>query len=144
MTLARTFASRRTPSRLRPTPADRTALAGEEGSGSVAGVGVLLAVCAVLLALAPLGAAVAARQRLVGAADSAALAAADASSGRRPDSPCGIAAAVAAADGAHLTACAVDPAGVAAVTVSTTVVGWPITAAARAGPPPGQSTMAST
>ncbi len=107
-------------------------------------MGVLLAVCAVLLALAPLGAAVAARQRLVGAADSSALAAADTSSGRRAGSPCSIAAAVAAANGAHLAACAVDPAGVVTVTVAISVVGWPITAAARAGPPPGQSTMAST
>ncbi|WP_370545136.1 Rv3654c family TadE-like protein [Herbiconiux sp. VKM Ac-1786] len=109
---------------------------GEEGGGSVVGLAVVAALAAAVVAFAPFGGALAARQALVGAADAAALAAADTASGRVSGDPCGAAAAVAGALGVIVAGCTVDGGGVAVVTVSTTILGIPLAAEARAGPPP--------
>lgn len=76
-----------------------------------------------------------ATQRAAGAADAAALAAADALSGAVPGDPCAQAARLANANGAELSSCTV--AGMTVdVVVSTSVLGFGVTAEARAGPPP--------
>ncbi|WP_382307650.1 Rv3654c family TadE-like protein [Herbiconiux sp. UC225_62] len=121
---------------LRPPPSEAYRLLAEErGSGGIAGVAVIGVLCALLLAMAPIGGALSARQQLQGAADAAALAAADTASGRVAGSPCAAAASLAEALGASLATCAVDPRGVATVGVATTVLGIGIGASARAGPP---------
>ena len=76
----------------------------------------------VLVAVLSLGAALVLRQRVIGAADAAALAAADAASGAVAGVPCGLAAQVAAANRAALGGCALDGL-VATVTVSASVRG---------------------
>jgi secretion/DNA translocation related TadE-like protein len=111
------------------------AMAGESGSGGVLGVAVIGVLCTLLVAIAPIGGALAARQRLQGAADSAALAAADTASGRVAGSPCDAASALAAIAGASLTFCETDEHGTVSVRVSATVLGVSIDASARAGPP---------
>ncbi|MGX5697463.1 Rv3654c family TadE-like protein [Agromyces soli] len=107
----------------------------ERGAGSVLALGIVGAVAATAVAVAPvLGAHVASR-RAANAADAAALAAADVLSGAVPGIACDLAAATAARNGASLASCEV--AGLeASVSVE---VAWPlgaITASARAGPPP--------
>ncbi len=82
-----------------------------------------------------LAAALAARQRVLGAADLAALAAADAASGIVPGSSCELAARVADAAGARLTRCVLDGL-VARVTLSDRFAGIPIEVRSAAGPPP--------
>jgi secretion/DNA translocation related TadE-like protein len=106
----------------------------ERGSGSVLTVSIIGAV----LCLATLGASAAAvlggAQRIAVAADQAALAAADVASGLLPGIPCEEAARVAAAHSATLSGCSI--AGqVVTVSVSGTVLGFPLDAAATAGPP---------
>lgn len=100
------------------------------------GLAVVAALAAAVVAFAPFGGALAARQVLVGAADAAALAAADTASGRVSGDPCGAAAAIAEALRVTLAECSLGGGGVAEVTVSTTILGFPLTAEARAGPPP--------
>jgi secretion/DNA translocation related TadE-like protein len=74
-------------------------------------------------------------QRLAGAADAAALAAADAASGAVPGIPCELAETLAAAASVELAACEID-----GLTATVTLAAWfgalPATASARAGPPP--------
>jgi secretion/DNA translocation related TadE-like protein len=111
----------------------------EDGGGSVVGLAIVAALAAAVVAFAPFGGALAARQVLLGAADAAALAAADTASGRVSGDPCSAAASVAGALAVELTECAVGAGGVAEVTVATTVLDFPITATARAGPPPEQT-----
>ena len=91
----------------------------------------------VLLAMGALqlGSAVTARQRIIGAADTAALAAADGASGAIGVDPCGAAADVARGNGATLTDCLLDGL-VATVTVSGRVGLMGFTARSTAGPPP--------
>ncbi|MGD8194273.1 Rv3654c family TadE-like protein [Herbiconiux sp. P18] len=110
-------------------------LAAEDGGGSVLGVALVLAMCAAVVGFAPFGAALAAHQRLQGAADAAALAAADTSSGRLPGVPCEAAEAVAAALAVDLGSCEVAGDGTVTVTVSTSIAGLGVSAQARAGPP---------
>lgn len=75
-------------------------------------------------------------QRLAGAADAAALAAADTVSGALPGSePCDRAATVAAADGARLGRCELDGL-VATIRVDGAFLSFPASAWSRAGPPP--------
>jgi secretion/DNA translocation related TadE-like protein len=107
---------------------------GERGSGTVlclAIIGVLVCLTGGVVAVA--GASVA-KQRASGAADVAALAAADVASGRLPGSPCQEAARVAGANGAVLSSCAVAGT-VATVTASIGYLGFTVTVQARAGPP---------
>ncbi|SEB95384.1 helicase/secretion neighborhood TadE-like protein [Paramicrobacterium humi] len=107
----------------------------ECGAASVLAIGLVAALLVVTAVLAPLCAAIAARQQMAGAADAAALGAADTASGRVPGVPCEVARRAALANGAALEAC--DVAGlVVTVTVSTRVLVFPVAASARAGPPP--------
>ncbi|MCS5716723.1 pilus assembly protein TadG-related protein [Herbiconiux sp. CPCC 205763] len=110
-------------------------MAGESGSGGITGLAVIGVLCALLVAIAPIGGALSARQHLQGAADAAALAAADTASGRVAGSPCDAASGLAGALGVSLSDCGVDPSGRATVRVSATVLGVSIDASARAGPP---------
>jgi hypothetical protein len=75
------------------------------------------------------------RQRVIGAADAAALAAADGASGAVAGEPCVLARRLAAAGGAALDSCVVDGL-VATVAASTRVGPVPFEARSRAGPPP--------
>lgn len=99
-------------------------------------VAMLVGLCAAGLALASVSGAVAAHQRLVGASDSAALAAADTASGRVAGEPCDRASEIAAALAVRLAACAVSPDGSVTVTTNTEILGVTVAASARAGPPP--------
>lgn len=105
------------------------------GSGSVLALTMILAILSVSLALVAVGAATGVRQRVIAAADSAALAAADTALGATPGSPCANAERVAIAHGASLGRCDVDG---LVVTVETraTFAGFPVHARSRAGPPP--------
>lgn len=92
------------------------------------------AMTVVLVAVLSLGVALVLRQRVIGAADAAALAAADAASGAVAGVPCGLAARVAAANGAALGGCTLDGL-VATVTVSARFGVVPFSARSSAGPP---------
>lgn len=107
----------------------------DRGSGSVLALAVLGVVTIVALAVLALGVALADRQRVIGAADAAALAAADAASGAVAGAPCVLAAHLAAAGGARLDSCVVDGL-VATVAVSANIGPARFTARSRAGPPP--------
>jgi len=104
-------------------------------SGSVATTAVAAGLLALTGTALPAYGALAARQAVAGAADAAALAAADVAVGILPGSPCEAAAAVAGANRAALTSCAADGL-IVTVTVSRTLLGIPVTATATAGPPP--------
>ncbi|WP_166980902.1 Rv3654c family TadE-like protein [Paramicrobacterium fandaimingii] len=106
----------------------------ERGAASVLAVALVAATLIATGILTPLCAAYSARQTAAGAADAAALAAADTASGLVPGIPCEAAHRAAELNGTSLVDC--DVTGlVALVRVSTTAVGIPITASARAGPP---------
>jgi len=90
-------------------------------------------ICLTLL-LVPLYSVLVTKQSLAGAADAAALAAADVRSGLEPGEPCAVAARVAAANGAELSRCSVD--GLVVTVVATaSVAGFAVDVAATAGPP---------
>jgi secretion/DNA translocation related TadE-like protein len=107
----------------------------DRGAGAVLALAIVAAV--VVLGLSGIGLAggLAARQRVIGASDLAALAAADAASGAASGDPCGVAARVATAGGGRLASCRVDGL-VVDVTVVGSFSGIPLTAHSRAGPPP--------
>jgi len=110
-------------------------LRAEDGAASVLGMAVIGLLVGALCALAPLGGVLAAHQRVQGAADAAALAAADIASGRVTSGvPCEAAAALAREAGASLDHCALDGA-IAEVRLSAEVLGLALHATARAGPP---------
>ena len=88
----------------------------------------------VLVAVLALGASLVHRQRVIGAADAAALAAADGASGAVGGVPCGLAERVAAANRTTLTACLLDGL-VATVTVSAAFGAVTFSARSTAGPP---------
>jgi secretion/DNA translocation related TadE-like protein len=106
----------------------------ERGSGSVLGVALIGAMVCLLFAVVPLYMVLAARSTVAGAADAAALAAADARVGVATGFPCERAAQVAAANGATLTTCEVDGL-IATVSVSGTILGFRLESTATAGPP---------
>jgi secretion/DNA translocation related TadE-like protein len=110
-------------------------LRGERGSGAVLALTIALAVLAVSLAVVALGGAAALRQRVIAAADSAALAAADTALGAAPGSPCANAERIAAAHGASLVRCELDGL-VVTVEATASFAGIPVRARARAGPSP--------
>ena len=84
----------------------------------------------------PIFAGLAVRQSVAGAADSAALAAADVVSGLRAGYPCDAARRVAEANGALLASCEVDGL-VVSVSATRQFAGIAITSSATAGPPTG-------
>jgi len=109
-------------------------MVGERGSGTILTVAVLAAVLALVGTVVAVSLALVAKQRVVGAADAAALAAADTASGFVAGYPCAAAKRAAQLNGAELGGC--DVAGlIATVTAHTSYLGMEITVAARAGPP---------
>jgi secretion/DNA translocation related TadE-like protein len=107
---------------------------GEAGSASVLAVGIAGVLVMTVAAVLPLYIGMSVRQSVISAADAAALAAADVAVGILPGIPCEIAATVATANGAVLTACVLDG---LVVTVSTQrdFLGLALRADATAGPP---------
>jgi secretion/DNA translocation related TadE-like protein len=107
---------------------------GEEGAGSILVVGIAATIIAIVFLLLPFSAALVAKDRASGAADAAALAAADVAVGIRPGSPCTAAAVTAEANGAAVTRCEVDGA-IVTVQVAISAAGLSVRAIATAGPP---------
>jgi secretion/DNA translocation related TadE-like protein len=85
--------------------------------------------------MVPFFAVLVAKQAVAGAADAAALAAADVRVGLLAGEPCATASRVAEANGASLAQCTVDGL-VVTVTAFRTVAGFAVRVAATAGPPP--------
>lgn len=112
----------------------RGAIADESGAASVVALGLVGAIVALAALLAPVLGVFVATQRVANAADAAALAAADATSGAVPGVPCDLAASIAVRNGATLTGCEIDG-PVASVTARSSVFGFTVDAGARAGPP---------
>ncbi|MBW9095489.1 helicase [Microbacterium jejuense] len=104
-------------------------------AGSMAAVGIIAGAMILTGGLAAVGTASVVGQRLAGAADAGALAAADAASGAVPGVPCERASEVTAAFGAGLAVCDLDEL-VATVTVEMRFGPLVARASARAGPPP--------
>lgn len=107
---------------------------GECGAGSILAVAILATIVATILLVAPLFRVLVIRAQMTGAADAAALAAADVARGILPGVPCVIAASVANANGAVLDECRVDGV-IVTVRVSAAVLAFSVTAIATAGPP---------
>lgn len=103
--------------------------------GSALAIGVVACAAALTVSLVGIGAAAAFGQRLAGAADAAALAAADAASGAVAGIPCERAEQIAAVAGASVQACELDGL-IATVTLGSEFLHLPASASARAGPPP--------
>lgn len=122
-------------SRRRGTQAwEAQARAGESGSGSLLAVGVIASVFALTMMLVPLSQALTVKQRVTGAADAAALAAANTVSGAIAGFPCESADVAAQLNGAALRRCELDG-SVATVSAGTRYLGFDIVVFARAGPP---------
>jgi secretion/DNA translocation related TadE-like protein len=107
---------------------------GERGAASVLALGIVGAVVALTAMVVPVATTFVASQRAANAADAAALAAADTISGLVPGVTCELAAQVAARNGAVLSSCEPEGAVVTVVAV-VSLLGFELTAAARAGPP---------
>lgn len=103
-------------------------------SGTVVTVGLAAGLIGLAGMYLPVYAALATRQAVAGAADAAALAAADVAVGIHPGYPCEAAERVATANGASLLDCELDGL-MASVTVGRGILGIPVTARATAGPP---------
>lgn len=110
---------------------------GERGAGSILAIAVLAGVVATLVLFAPLCRVLVVRAQVAGAADAAALAAADVARGISPGIPCVLAASVATANGAVLDRCQVDGV-IVTVRVSVVTLGFPVMVTATAGPPPAR------
>jgi secretion/DNA translocation related TadE-like protein len=106
----------------------------QAGSASLLAVGIIGVLVIAVATLLPLYIGTSIRQSVIAAADAAALAAADVAVGIVPGVPCEIAAKVASANDAVLTACVFDG---LVVTVSTQreFLGFALRADATAGPP---------
>lgn len=108
----------------------------DRGSGSLLTIALVGSVTALMGLCLPIFAGLAVRQSVAGAADSAALAAADVMSGLVPGYPCDSARRVAEANGATLASC--EPDGlVVSVSATRQFAGIAITSSATAGPPTG-------
>src|SRR5690606_7123747 len=102
--------------------------------GSVLAVALLGVTVALTLACVPLYAVLVERQRVAGAADAAALAAADVAVGRHPGIPCLVARELATANRTELEECVVD--GLIVMVRATGRVGvFSVSVDATAGPP---------
>ena len=108
--------------------------AGERGAGSVLMVGVVASVVALMSLALPLYTVLVVRASVSGAADAAAIAAADTAVGLASGVPCEQAALVAGANGAELDSCTADGL-VVTVSVSRQIAGLDVVAVATAGPP---------
>ncbi|MBX0299875.1 flp pilus-assembly TadE/G-like family protein [Cryobacterium sp. 1639] len=107
----------------------------EQGSGSILVLAVLGALFAVTAVLVPVLALLPTNQAVQGAADAAALAAADTASGLLPGVPCEAATRAAEVNGVRLSSCTVDDL-IATVSVAHSVGIITIGSRARAGPAP--------
>jgi secretion/DNA translocation related TadE-like protein len=112
----------------------RARLLDDDGSGSILAVAVIGSMLCLVALLAPLYIGLSAKSRAAGAADAAALAAADVAVGIAPGSPCAAASSVADANGARLAACSVDGV-IVTVRVTVPIIGFSVPGAATAGPP---------
>lgn len=108
--------------------------AGDAGSGSILAIAVIASVVALTTMLMPLAQVLVVKQRVVAAADAAALAAADTASGAIAGFPCDAAKRTARLNGARLDRCEIDDL-IASVSTGSTYWGLDITVLARAGPP---------
>lgn len=115
-------------------PHRRAAVGGDLGAASVLAVGICAAIVLAAATVVPLTMTFAAGQRADGAADSAALAAADVASGLEPGSPCGAAELVATSNGADVARCEVDGM-VVTVQVAVSAGALVVSGRATAGPP---------
>lgn len=106
----------------------------ETGAGSILVVAILAAVLGLSALSVPLYSVLAMKGVTSGAADAAALAAADVAIGRAPGVPCLAAARIAEANGTVLAACQPDGL-VITVRVEGGVLGFTVGATASAGPP---------
>ncbi|MFE6963938.1 Rv3654c family TadE-like protein [Agromyces sp. NPDC057679] len=106
----------------------------DRGAASVVALGLVGAIIGLSALLVPVLGAFVGSQRAANAADAAALAAADASSGAVPGTPCALASAIAERNGVELVSCELDG-PIAEVSVRAGVPGFALTAEARAGPP---------
>lgn len=104
------------------------------GAGSVLTIGVLCCIIATVLLLGPLARTLVLRSELTGAADAAALAAADVARGISAGVPCVVAESVARENGATMADCRVDGV-IVTVRVRAVVLGFAVSATATAGPP---------
>jgi secretion/DNA translocation related TadE-like protein len=107
---------------------------GESGSGSLLGLAIVGAMAAVMMLCLPLFIGLSKRQSVEGAADAAALAAADVAAGIDPGLPCDAARHVGAANGASIGRCNVDGL-VVTLEANTVFLGLTVRAIATAGPP---------
>ncbi|HTN54926.1 MAG TPA: Rv3654c family TadE-like protein [Microbacterium sp.] len=107
-------------------------------AGTVLAAGILTVTATLSLGLAAVGGAAVTAQRVAGAADAAALAAADAASGAviTEEDPCALAARVAAATGVAVSVCTVRGL-TATVEVRSAYAGLVAVSRARAGQPEG-------
>ena len=105
----------------------------DAGAGTVLALAIVALAVLLALTMVGLGAGLVVRQRTIGAADAAALAAADVLLGAAPGEPCSVAATIAETNGAVLHACELDG-YIATVTTRSWVLGAPIVAQSTAGP----------
>ncbi|MEV8272188.1 helicase [Microbacterium sp. NPDC077184] len=105
-------------------------------ASTAAVIGILAASATLVAGLSAVGAAAIHSQRLAGAADTSALAAADTVTGLAAGDPCDRAAELAATAGASVAACVIDG-FIVTVTVTARFGVFATSATARAGPPPG-------
>ena len=113
----------------------RKRLRGDRGAGTILTVGLIAAVVALNASVIPLYCALSVRHALAGAADAAALAAADTASGLIAGYPCENASRLAVANDAYVEDCTVDG-RIVTVTASRRILGILVTTSATAGPPP--------
>lgn len=106
----------------------------ERGAGTILALAIIGALCALMMATMPVASVFLGRAQSAGAADAAALAAADAASGWTAGIPCLVAASTAASNRATLIACRVEG-SVVTVRVQVTAGAIQIPAQATAGPP---------
>lgn len=106
----------------------------ERGSGTVLGLALVGAIAAPTLIILSAITVFSTVRETAGAADAAALAAADSLSGHLPGDPCALAAAVATHNRARLTDCTLTETE-ASIAVARDIPGFTLTAHARAGPP---------
>lgn len=121
---------------VRCLPARGLPLRSELGAGSVLGLAIVLGIATLAIGGLSVYAALPEKHALQAVADSAALTAANAASGRIQGYPCDLAAQTAELNGADLESCELQGLEVT-VSVSGTVLGITVSVAARAGPPPG-------
>jgi secretion/DNA translocation related TadE-like protein len=105
----------------------------DAGAGSILAIAIIGAILACISLVFPLCTVLVARASVTGAADAAALAAADVAIGILPGIPCAVASSVAEANDANLQECLADGV-IVTVRVSTVIFGFPVTSSATAGP----------